>query len=178
MGTGKTYQTIIHLALHPTHRPAIIICPATIKLNWQRELWRHARLESQVLDGRTSANKAHGNIWIINYDILHYWLPWLLDRKARIIIPDECQRLINRASKRSRAFSTLAENCPHIIGLSGTPIINRPIEFFPILHAIAPKTFPSYTQYAFRFCNPRLRMADGICRGPPISPSCTIWSPP
>ena len=157
MGIGKTYQTIIHLALHPSHRSAIIICPAGLKLHWQRELWHHARLESQVLDGRTPHHHTHGNIWIINYDILHYWLPWLLDRHARIIIPDECQRLINRSSKRSQAFTTLAEPCPHIIGLSGTPIVNRPIEFFPILHAIAPKVFPSYTQYAFRFCNPRLR---------------------
>lgn len=155
MGTGKTYQTIAWLSLHPEIRPAVIICPATLKYNWQKELQRFAGLESQVIEGR-SKYPLTGDIWILNYDIMKAWLPRLLKKHPKIIVPDECHKLVNLKAQRTVATRALAKTCDNIIGLSGTPIKNRPAEFFSILNMIAPERFPSWHDYAFAFCNPRM----------------------
>lgn len=155
MGLGKTYQTIAWLTLHPEVRPAVIICPATLKYNWQKELQRFAGLESQVIEGK-SKHPLTGNIWILNYDIMKAWLPRLLKKHPKIIVPDECHKLVNLKAQRTVATRTLAKTCENIIGLSGTPIKNRPAEFFSILNMIAPDRFPSWHDYAFAFCNPRM----------------------
>lgn len=154
MGVGKTYQALAWLKLHPEALPTVIVCPATLKYGWQRELWTHARLDSEVVEGR-KVEKLDGNIWIINYDILQYWLPWLKTKGVKTLIIDECQRCKNRQAKRTKACKILAHRSQNVVGLSGTPITNGPVEFFPILNMIAPDKFPSFTDYAFRFCNPK-----------------------
>src|SRR5690606_25371285 len=125
----------------------------TLKLNWQRELWNHARLKSEVLNG-TKPYHADGDIWIINYDVLQAWVPWLQQQNVQVVIFDEFQKIMNRSAKRTKASVKLGSTPPHIIGLSGTPLRNRPIEFFPMLNMIAPHEFPSYMAYGFRYCDP------------------------
>lgn len=154
MGLGKTLQAAGWLSLNYDARPAVIVCPATLKFNWQNELWNHTRLESEVASGMTPYD-LDGDIWILNYDILAAWLPWLKKQNPLVFIPDECQKLMHVTSKRSKAADMLAKRCEHVIGLSGTPITSRPIEFFPILHMIDPVAFPSRTEYAFSYCNPK-----------------------
>lgn len=51
MGLGKTLQTIAWAAMHPEARPMLVICPASVKYSWQRELMIHAKLESYVCEG-------------------------------------------------------------------------------------------------------------------------------
>lgn len=155
MGTGKTIQTAAWLKINPTARPALVVCPASLKYGWQAEIWDKARLESTVAEGITPY-PLDGDIWILNYDLTASWLPWLLrEGKPVALILDECQRLVNRGTKRTRACDRLAKSARHVIGLSGTPILNRPVEFFPILHMIAPAKFPSFAAYAFSFCDPK-----------------------
>jgi SWI/SNF-related matrix-associated actin-dependent regulator 1 of chromatin subfamily A len=47
----------------------------------------------------------------------------------------------------------LATGCRHIVATSGTPIINRPIEFWTVLHMLRPDVFPSFWDYTQRFCD-------------------------
>lgn len=74
MGLGKTGQALAYLQLHPEIRPAVIVVPATLKLNWEKEidLWMSSKCRSQVIDGRPSENNTlkNAHIYIINYDIL------------------------------------------------------------------------------------------------------------
>lgn len=155
MGLGKTFQAIAALALNPHLRPAVIACPATLKYNWQKEFWAHARMEAEVAEGTRPGAGLDGDVWILNYDILEKWLPWLLERKPRVLILDECQRVKNRGAKRTRATVKLAKRAKRVLALSGTPIENGPVEFFPVLNMVAPDVFPSFVDYAFKFCAPK-----------------------
>jgi hypothetical protein len=90
MGTGKTIQALAWLQLHPEYRPAIIVVPASLKLNWAREAQKWmSNPDIEILSG-TSPYPTKGKIIIINYDILHDWLPTLQLRKPNVLIIDEC----------------------------------------------------------------------------------------
>lgn len=51
MGLGKTLQSIGWCAINPEKRPVVVVCPAPLKYNWQREFKKHARMESFVCNG-------------------------------------------------------------------------------------------------------------------------------
>jgi SWI/SNF-related matrix-associated actin-dependent regulator 1 of chromatin subfamily A len=60
----------------------------------------------------------------------------------------------NPKALRTRSIKYLAKNIPHIICITGTPVINRPIEFFTTLNMLDPVQFPNYFKYAQEFCSP------------------------
>ena len=156
MGLGKTLQAIAWLALHPEARPAVVVCPSSMKWQWQRELWGHARIRSSVLSGQRPLRQDMAEpVWVINYDILRFWADTINAQAPRALIVDECQRIKNPRAKRARAVAAVGKAAPHIIALSGTPIISRPIEFFPVLQLIAPGEYRSRWQFAFRYCAPK-----------------------
>lgn len=161
MGLGKTYQAIGYIEKNPSQRPVVIACPTTATFEWRDQLWEHARLRSVVIEGRTTYSLFHGRtthpIIILSYDIMRYWWQILAQLKPAIIIFDEFHRIKTRNALRTQAcrFLVKQSRCRQIIGLSGTPITNRPVEFFPILNMVAPTVFPSFWRYAMRYCNPR-----------------------
>jgi len=153
-GLGKTVQALVWLKIHPELRPAIVICPNSVKLNWEREArrWLDENEKIHVIFGKDADYLPDATIYIINYDILLSWLSHLKITDPKCLIVDETSMIKNRSAQRTRALIELAKGVPHIIGLSGTPIINRPIEGFTILHMIAPKIFPRFWDYAQRYC--------------------------
>ena len=155
MGLGKTLQAIGYLCNHPTFRPVIILCPANAKWNWQGQLSQHAGLWSEILTGRRPYYVPHTDTLILNYDIAPYWLNHLKALKPQVMILDEFHYVKSRGAKRTKAVTKLAQGIPHVIGLSGTPVLNCPVEFFPMLNMVSPKDFPSYWNYAMKFCGPK-----------------------
>lgn len=131
MGLGKTIQAmgvISHLGLYPV----VIVCPAIIKLNWLRELLNwiyniHPE-EITILEGRTPTRLVPYRFYIINYDILPEWTQELQNQKPRAIIFDEFHYVKNGKSKRSKAAYELAKDKEYVLGLTGTPVLNRPEE--------------------------------------------------
>lgn len=154
MGLGKTLQTIAWLRHHPEARPALIVSPSSVKFNWQDEIKKFIGEDSTVLSGK-KPSRVRGDIFIINYDIIDGWTEYLKKIQFKAMVLDECQYIINRKAKRTKAITTLGKTVPHVIGLSGTPIVNRPVEFFPALHLIAPDRFPSFWSYAHTYCGPK-----------------------
>lgn len=157
MGLGKTIQALFWAFKHPQRRPVVIVCPASLKWNWQSEAENHFGLRSAVLEGRAKKGDTlpDSNIFIINYDILPAWLKLLRKAKPQILIIDEIQFLTNHLSKRSKAARRLSKGMRSVIGLSGTPFANRPIELWHVLKVIKPNLFPSREKFAWRYCAPR-----------------------
>jgi SWI/SNF-related matrix-associated actin-dependent regulator 1 of chromatin subfamily A len=166
MRLGKTIQALWYLKLRPKIRPALVICPANAKWVWEEQAWEHIRMDSKVLEGceRERPRRYPPPDWppltIINYDIVQYWKQFLKKMSYKIVLLDECHYIKNIGKnkhrvKRTSACLSVAKKCPHIIGISGTPILSKPMELFNLLHLIDPEEWPSRVVYAWEFCNPR-----------------------
>lgn len=152
MGLGKTIQALMWLQHHEEIRPALIICPASLKINWQRESLKWAPNSSPEILSGTFPYKTYGNILIINYDILSDWLEELKSKNFLAIIVDEAQKIKNNNAKRTKAFKRLIKGVPHLIGLTGTPIENKPAEIYNIVHSINSNIFPNFIDFITEFC--------------------------
>jgi SWI/SNF-related matrix-associated actin-dependent regulator 1 of chromatin subfamily A len=152
-GLGKTAQALAYLQLHPELRPAIVVCPASLKLNWVKEanMWM-TNPKTQILSGTNPNTRIIGEIIIINYDILMDWLPVLSKIKPKVLIMDEIHKIKSNGTRRTKSCKKLGKTIPHIIGLSGTPIINRPVEIYNAVRMIDPLLFPAFWDFANRFC--------------------------
>lgn len=153
MGLGKTIQALAWLQLHPEHRPAIVVVPASIKWNWMKEAetWM-SDPKVEVLSG-SDTWKPNGEILIINYAVLHEWVSVLLSLDPKVLVTDECHYYKNNRARRTRAVKKLSKQIPHVIALSGTPIVNRPIEVYNPAHIIYPQMFKSFRDFVVRYCN-------------------------
>ena len=155
MRLGKTVQVLLWIALHPEKTPIIIICPATLKITWKREILKWKNKRAYIVTGRNSEieYQKYDHI-IINYDILESHLDNLINLNPQILIVDECHYLRNLKTKRTKAVRKLGKYCEHIIALSGTPIQNRPYEFYSILSLLRKDIFNSFYQFTQRYCSP------------------------
>ena len=152
-GLGKTAQALAWLQLRTKVRPVLVICPATLKLNWEIEVdkWMTKNNSVQVI---IAGNKIKdSDILIINYDIVDRYLEKLKKIKFQCIIIDESALIKNIKAKRTKAILKLAKKIPHVLCLSGTPFLNRPVEMFNTLQLISPSAFSNFWQYAFKYCN-------------------------
>lgn len=151
MGLGKTVQALA--AIHAAQAyPAVIVCPAFLKLNWQKEAQKWLPGKKVVILEGKKVDRAHGylldygDIFIINYDILGNWDAeakdmkpgsWagaLAERKPAAVVFDESHYCKNPGTEkkpvhRTRAAKVLAKSAKQMaLLLTGTPIVNRPAE--------------------------------------------------
>lgn len=160
-GLGKTYCSLLWSHWNPDVRPMIVVCPASIKWQWERECSTHFGYLADVLEGmkpfEEGEMRTNHPIVIINYDILKPWMEYLLDLNPKLIVFDECHYLCNRSAKRTKLAARLASKVPHVIALSGTPLTNRPAELWPILNMLRPDKFSKFWDYAEDYCAPVFR---------------------
>jgi len=158
MGLGKTVQALDWLKQHPDVRPVIIVCPASIKWIWEHHVALLLDTGSSVANGRTppkGTNLHPPQITILNYDILPYWLDYLQTLSAKALLLDEGHYLKSLTTKRSKAAKTLSKKIPYIIGITGTPLTNRPSELWNILTILRPDLYKSLWSYRWRYCDPK-----------------------
>ena len=94
-GLGKTVQALSTLVAGKS-LPAVVVCPNTLKLNWEREVRRFfPHLKSAVLNGTRPAGIEEVDIIIINYDILHHRLDDIFKHGYRSLIADESHAIKN-----------------------------------------------------------------------------------
>lgn len=131
MGLGKTIQGIATLQ-HLQAFPALVIVPASVKLNWKREVekWIPGKTV-EVLNGKAGAYNCH--VTIVNYDNLHKHVDAFKAVGFEAVIFDEFHYCKNKKTKRAAAAAELAKEIPIRLGLTGTPILNRPAELTNLL---------------------------------------------
>lgn len=161
MGLGKTIQALMWAEVflwgkkhRSSNRPMIVVCPAGLKYNWEREVSKHLGRIACVIESRKARPLPPSKVYIINYDILSAWLPELRKLNAAYLAIDEAHMIKNRAAKRTKAVKRLSKKIPHVVAISGTPITNRPSELWSILNIVRPDLYPSFFAYAARYCKP------------------------
>lgn len=142
MGLGKSFQAIT-AAGQSSDKAILVVCPASLKINWEREIHLvYPEDAVAVVHGGSSESLAIASAaWIvINYDILskrlELLLPWIKDGEIETIIFDEAHYIKDTKTIRTKAALALAECAQQVYCLTGTPVMNRPIELFPLLRAV------------------------------------------
>lgn len=162
MGLGKSFE-IIMVINQLRLRRTLIICPASVKLNWVRELEEglESRRYIQVINKRTDYIEPFSEIIIVNYDLIAHSniFTQLKQIEFDLGVCDEAHYLKNMKAKRTLAVlakNGLVFNCKRTIMATGTPVLNRPIELYPILKVLAPQVlgkYNDYYRYAKRYCD-------------------------
>jgi SWI/SNF-related matrix-associated actin-dependent regulator 1 of chromatin subfamily A len=154
MRLGKTIQALSYMILHPELRPAIIVPPASYKIGWSRECSKWLTHEKHVIvQGHSHALSEKDNILIINYDILSTYIDLILEFEPKLLILDECHLIKSKKAMRTRAVKYIGKNIEHVIGISGTPILSRPSEFWNILNLIDGQMFNSHQRFLNEYCD-------------------------
>jgi SNF2 family DNA or RNA helicase len=167
MGLGKSMQSII-AALESGAERILVVCPASAKINWKREIEVFCK-DVTIIDGKRW-DKA--KFTIINYDILKNFhtlqdkdikkaLPenllnrQLVNAKFDLAIVDEAHNLSNAKSARSEIMvEVLVKHAvPKVWLLTGTPITNRPINFYNLLKLIKSPLANDWMYYTRRYCD-------------------------
>lgn len=157
MGLGKTIQALYWVLKTPKRRPVVIVCPAGLRWTWQAEAAQHFNMRVEVLEGRKPGRgrALPGDIVVIGYDILDDWVDKLARNHPQTVIFDEVHYLKNKDAKRSKAAAKLVDSASSVLGLSGTPLTNRPYELWFVMRLIRPDVFPSKGKYAWKYCQPK-----------------------
>lgn len=157
-GCGKTLISLLYATKHEELRPIVVVCPASLKWQWQHEAAKHFGIRAEVLETTTPLpinTLTKPTTAIINYDILTPWLGYLRALHPKLVIIDECSYLADRKTKRTKAVGELCRGVEKVLCLSGTPLTNRPAELWPTLNLLRPDLFPSFYQFAMRYCAPK-----------------------
>jgi SWI/SNF-related matrix-associated actin-dependent regulator 1 of chromatin subfamily A len=157
-GLGKTIEALAALEADGAY-PAVVVCPASLKLNWLRELehWLPGRT-ARALTGTGADEGPATDITIVNYDILAARLAELRALAPRALVLDESHYCKNAAAKRTQAAQRLAASVPAdglVLALTGTPVMNRPPELISQLRILGRLgDFGSGVQFGRRFRGP------------------------
>jgi SNF2 family DNA or RNA helicase len=154
MGIGKTIQAIAYMALNQDKLPALVVCPAGVKMNWVKECrkWLPS-LTTEPIKGRGKSPLPKADILVANYDIMAGREPQLKERMFNIVVCDESHYLKNSKAKRTEATLAVASDSEAVLCLSGTAVTNRPSEFFTTLNLLRPMEFPYYRAFSERYCD-------------------------
>lgn len=172
MGLGKTIQALGVINADPSIQKVLVICPASLKLNWEREArkWLIREFDYFRVKGRARPGESE-LAWeiqrdrpffaICNYDVAASWFGLLHGGEWDLVIMDEAHYLKNPKAQRTIAcLGKYAKVDPKFgvrgrrkIILTGTPILNRPIEAQPLLGYLEPREFGNYFKFGLRYAN-------------------------
>ena len=164
MGLGKTRQSVIALTVAEPVGPYLVVCPASVKHNWAREIRLALDDAASVhIVGPEPLPPTGFQGWtIINYDLLKRHIDGLLEVPYKGLVFDEGHYIKNHRSQRSRLSRRLvtegaayedpdAEPPVHV--LTGTPLTNRPRDLFPLLQLVGHALGQSFLAFAKRYCD-------------------------
>jgi SNF2 family DNA or RNA helicase len=158
MGLGKTRQSIVSLRHLTPGGHRLVVCPASVKRNWAREI-SIVTPDSTVLVIEGTAPAAPAAEWVvINYDILGRHIDQLLRVPWAALVFDEAHYLKNHTRARSTlarqltAAAAAANRTLAVQLLTGTPLTSRPRDLFVLLQLAAHPLGRSFLAFAKRYC--------------------------
>ena len=157
MGLGKTTSTII-ASLETGAKKILIICPASLKINWQREYQLYSEKTSYVCEGKNYSEDAE--IVIMNYDIIKNFHDSkdrknsiILNSKFDLVIIDEAHYIQNVQAQRTKLINDLVRDIDRLWLLTGTPMTSRPINYFNLLSLVDSPVAKNWMAYVVRYCS-------------------------
>jgi len=157
MGLGKTTSTII-AALESGSKKVLIICPATLKINWKREIENYSNKSIYIAESKNFSTEA--DYVIINYDIIkNFHDPkkkndsQVLAANFDLVIIDEAHYIKNATAQRTKLINDIVKNTERLWLLTGTPMTSRPIDYFNLLSLIDSPVAKNWMAYAIRYCS-------------------------
>ena len=167
---GKTVIALSGTLLHPEMLPVLIVCPASVKIIWQREIKKCLNKNSIILDGTMPYGiPSKFRFVIINFDILYDWQQYLSSFGFNYFIVDESHRCGNYSIykkekgdekgkqipvKTTEAFTNICKSVSHKVLLSGTPATSKVAQLQTQL-AVLDKKFANRWQFLYRYCDPQ-----------------------
>jgi SWI/SNF-related matrix-associated actin-dependent regulator 1 of chromatin subfamily A len=174
MGLGKTIQAlgVLNSKWKPGERMyVLVICPASLRINWAREAakWLVSKPTIDIIQGSVKDRHCEGDgdiiMTIVNYDVLKRHVKLLHCREWDVMIADESHYLKNPKAARTSMvlgkrgkqdgkwiWKTAAIKAKCRLFLTGTPIVNRPVEIWPVANSLAPSLFNSWWRFVHRYC--------------------------
>ena len=156
MGLGKTTSTII-AALEANSKKVLIICPATLKINWKREIENYSDKSIYIAEGKNFSTDA--DFVIINYDIIkNFHDPKkkddseILKANFDLVIVDEAHYIKNGQAQRTKLINDLVKTVDRLWLLTGTPMTSRPMDYFNLLSLVDSPVSKNWMAYAIRYC--------------------------
>lgn len=158
MGLGKTTSTII-AALETGSKKILIICPASLKINWQREIENYSNRSIFIAEGKKFSTES--DFVIVNYDILknfHDSDPKkkeesvLIQSNFDLVILDEAHMISNAQAQRTKIINSFVKNIDKVWLLTGTPMTSRPMNYYNLLNIIESPVAQNWKAYAIRYC--------------------------
>lgn len=180
-GLGKTASSII-AALESNVKKILVICPASLKLNWKKEISIYDDPDNvSIIQREWKPNK-----WtIINYDILDKFNTiekpkkgkkpkfkfqeydevainnQILNEKFDLIICDEAHYLKSSSSNRTKHVKKIVKSIKKRWFLTGTPITNKPVDLFSLLSMVEHPLSTNYNSFLYSYCNAKTMMIKG-----------------
>jgi SWI/SNF-related matrix-associated actin-dependent regulator 1 of chromatin subfamily A len=156
MGLGKTTSTII-ASLEAGSKKVLIICPATLKINWKREIENYSDKSVYIAEGKNFSTDS--DFVIINYDIIkNFHDPKKKDESQillsnfDLVIIDEAHYIKNAQAQRTKLINDIVKNVDRLWLLTGTPMTSRPIDYFNLLSLVDSPVAKNWMAYVIRYC--------------------------
>ena len=177
MGLGKTVQAIGIYNADPSIRNVLIACPASLTLNWKREFEKWGLRKPVVRIANSSSFPRSANVVIFNYDIAQKVRPRIDEWEWGLFISDESHMLKNGKALRTlavlggRKVEIVKSDDPQVqpekkvtqftaiqakrrAFLTGTPILNRPVELWTLIHSLDPEGLgKNWVSFVERYCD-------------------------
>jgi SNF2 family DNA or RNA helicase len=158
MGLGKTI-TLIALHLHrqadgATRGPTLVVCPASLLGNWEREIERFAPGTAVLRyhGTRRSLDHVDGGFVLTTYGTMRLDADTLGGRRWGLLVADEAQHVKNPRSETARALRQIPAGAR--VALTGTPIENSLSELWAILDWTCPGLLGTLSGFRQRFAGP------------------------
>ena len=156
MGVGKTTSAVIP-AIESGVKKILIICPATLKFNWKREIENYTNETITIVDGKKWGSS---KFIIVNYDILKNFhstdkkdnLNIINDENFDLVIMDEAHYVSNSKAQRTKLVNDITSRVNRVWLLTGTPMTSRPMNYYNLLKIVESRVTNNWVGYVKRYC--------------------------